>query len=342
VGAPVTSVHYFPRYSQPENFVTNNSLLLLNRIYEFNRFKFEKLLGMLCADNEIDPPDIGLHFRQQIGTSASVVDGFISQSSLYLAIETKLGDTFGLNQLKRHLNIFKDGRDQQFLLLLSKSDSPLSPAQYTSLAATLPRGVEILQASFETLIRYAKDCLSEYDEEMLALVADFEAFCSSSKLLSTDQYTMFVPPCGRSYEENIRYKLYYCPASWSRRKAKYLGIYANKVVRAVGEVKKIVSCNVSLANQQVEVLEIDGEPLTDEERARILGAAQCALNHSGWNLSTDGKFFLCDRMESTTFKKISSGGIMGHRYFNLKKELQESLPEKLEDLAERLAVKTWK
>lgn len=338
----MTSVHYFPRYSQPENFVTNNSLLLLNRIYEFNRYKFEKLLGMLCAENEIDPPDIGLHFRQQIGTSASVIDGFISQRGLYLAIETKLGDTFGLTQLKRHLNIFKDGRDQQFLLLLSKSGSPLSSDQFSSLTESLPRGVEILQTSFETLIRCAKECLSEYDEEMLALVADFEAFCSSSKLLSTDQFTMFVPPCGRSYKENIRYKLYYCPSSWSRRKAKYLGIYSNKTVRAIGEITKIVSCNVSLETKQVEVLEIDGAPLTDDERTRILGAAECALSHSGWNLSTDEKFFLCDKMETTNFRKDSSGGIMGHRYFNLKKELQEALPDGLTDIASKLALKTWK
>ena len=339
----MTSVHYFPRYSQPENFVTNNSLLLLSRLYEFNRFKFGKLLSMLCSDNDVEPPDIGLQFSQQIGTSASVVDGYISQRSFYLAVETKLGVTFGLNQLKRHLSIFREGRDQQYLLLLSRSDSPLSVAQRTLLDEALPKGVEILQTSFETLIRYAKDCLSEFDQEMIALVFDFEAFCSSSNLLSTDQHTMFVPPCGRSYKENIKYKLYYCPASWSRRKAKYLGIYAKKAVRAIGEITKIVTCNVNLEDKTLEVLEIEGEgdPLTTEERSRILGAAQEASASHGWDLSTNAKFFLCDNMELSKFRKQSSGGIMGHRYFDLRSVLSSPLPDSLHELAKRLESKDW-
>lgn len=337
----MTSVHYFPRYSQLENFVTNNCLLLLSRLYDFNRFKFEKLISMRCSDNDASPPDIRMQFRQQIGTSASVVDGYISQRSLYLAVETKLGDTFDLNQLKRHLNIFKDGRDQQFLLLLSKSENPLSSDQRESLNKVLPKDVEILQASFETLIRYSKNCLSEYDEEMIALVADFEAFYSSSKLLSTDRYTMFVPPCGRSYKENIEYKLYYCPASWNRRKAKYLGIYTNREVRAIGEIKKIVACNIKLDTLEVQTLEIEGDPLTSDECARILGAAKSALARNGLDLSNDNKFFLCEKMEATRFRKQTSGGIMGHHYLNLKAELQEPLPENLSELARLLSVKSW-
>ncbi len=31
------AVHYFPRYSQRENAVTNNALLLLLRLHEFSR-----------------------------------------------------------------------------------------------------------------------------------------------------------------------------------------------------------------------------------------------------------------------------------------------------------------
>lgn len=185
-----------------------------------------------------------MQFRQKIGTSASELDGYLSQRNFYLAVETKLGETFGIGQLKRHLSIFQEGRDQQYLLLLRKSDTPLNSTQRSSLDYALPKGVAILQTLFETLIRYAKECLSEFDEEMAALVLDFEAFCSSENLLSNDKYTMFLPPCGCSFAENIKYKLYYCPSSWGRREAKYLGICARKKVRAVGEVVKIVNCNI--------------------------------------------------------------------------------------------------
>lgn len=295
----MTSVHYFPRYSQLENFVTNNCLLLLSRLYEFNRFKFSKVLNMLCADNDAELPEIGMQFQQQIATSASVVDAYISQSSFYLAVETKLGDSFGVGQLKRHLNIFKEGRKQQYLLLLSKSDNPLTYAQRRALDAVLPDDVSLLQVSFETLIGYAKECLSEYDEEMMALVLDFEDFCSSANLLATDKYTMFVPPCGRSWKENIKYRLYYCPSSWSRRKARYLGIYAKKEVCAIGEISKIVSCDI--VNDQVQVLQ--GPQLTDEECARIIGVAHDAQKNNGWNLSANTQFFLCSEMEPTNFRR---------------------------------------
>jgi hypothetical protein len=176
---------------------------------------------------------------------------------------------------------------------------------------------------------------------MISLVEDFEAFCSESKLLPTDQVTMFVPPCGRSIADNIQFKLYYCPASWSRRKAKYIGLYSDKRVKAIGVIKKIASCNVNLEKKLVETLNVDGAPLTKEEEERILGAAQSALESNGWNLSTDTKFFLCDEIQETDFKKTSSGGIMGHRYFNLKELFQSMPPQTLEELAHELRKKEW-
>lgn len=338
----MTSIHYFPRYSQRENFVTNNSLLLLSRLYEFNRFKFAKLLGFLCAESEVEAPDIGLQFSQQIGTAASIVDGYISQRSFYVAVETKLGETFHIDQLKRHLSIFRDGREQQYLLLLSKSESPLTSAQQKALNEALPKGVDVLQASFETLINYVKTCLSEFDEEMLALVLDFEAFCSSLNLLSTDRHTIFIPPCSRSYKENIKYRLYYCPSTWSRRKAKYLGIYANRAVRAIGEIKTIVACNVDPQAQTVDVLESEGDALTTDGIQRILGVAEEAFKNNGWDLTTNTKFYLCSDMAPTDFKKSTSGGIMGHRYLDLKDVLKHDLPNDLPELASQLRSRAWK
>lgn len=337
----MTSIHYFPRYSQPENFVTNNSLLLLSRLYEFSRFKFERLLGLVCAANDVDPPDIGLHFSQQIGTTASVVDGYVSQRGLHLAVETKLGENFSLGQLKRHMKIFREGRDQQFLLLLGTTENPLSELQKREMELALPKGVTMLCTSFEALIRLGKECLSDFDEEMHALFTDFESFCSGEKLLSTDQHTLFVPPCGISYEENLSCQLYYCPATWGRRKARYLGIYAKKAVRAIGIVNKVVECNVDLANKKLDILSLNGAELSQSEMARILKATQAVAERGTWDLTTGNKFYLCEQMELTHFEKTSSGGIMGHRYFDLKKILGGPVPADLGKLAAGLGEKQW-
>ena len=50
----MTHIHYFPRYSQKENFCTNNSLLLMYRLYQFNQLRFEKFLKILLTDAATD------------------------------------------------------------------------------------------------------------------------------------------------------------------------------------------------------------------------------------------------------------------------------------------------
>ncbi len=62
---------------------------------------------------------------------------------------------------------------------------------------------------------------------------------------------MFVPPCGVSLDDNLEFKLYYCPTSWTRRKTRYLGVYANKAVRAIGRVAKVIAANVTWRRQVV-------------------------------------------------------------------------------------------
>jgi hypothetical protein len=46
----MSQIHCFPRYSQRENFETNNTLLLLHRLYSYNRFRFERFLSELLRD----------------------------------------------------------------------------------------------------------------------------------------------------------------------------------------------------------------------------------------------------------------------------------------------------
>ena len=59
----MTQVTYFPRYSQKENHVTNNTLLLLRHLYEFNRLKFAKFLEELGDDTSDIAERLGLQFN---------------------------------------------------------------------------------------------------------------------------------------------------------------------------------------------------------------------------------------------------------------------------------------
>jgi hypothetical protein len=138
------------------------------------------------------------------------------------------------------------------------------------------------------------------------------SFCSDLGLLPRDQYTLFVPPSGQSFEANERFRLYYCPATWSRRKAKYLGTYAQKTVRTIGQIVKRVVCAVDLGAGTVTAADGQATTLTPEEQERILGATKEARARD-WDLTTGHRFYLCDIFQATDFRKTSRGGIMGHR-----------------------------
>jgi hypothetical protein len=237
--------------------------------------------------------------------------------------------------------VFK-AEQHKFLILLNKSSDTRSREPLTSLRKLAKRnGILVLHATFSSLVKAAENCLSPHDEEMIALVKDYELFCSVSDLLPTDEYTIFVPPCGDSVEDNIQFSLYHCPTTRKFRKAKYLGIYANKSIQAIGKISKIVSCDVDLKAKRVKEGN-DQEGLTTKEQQRIVGACIGAQKY-GWDLSRDRKFFLCDEMVRTHFTKKSKWGIQGHRYIDLKEILGEKkIPGSLEELATLLRTHEWK
>ena len=97
----MTGISYFPRYTQKENFITNNTLLLMHRLYDDNRRRFQRFLGLLLEENADAPiSEIGLGISQQVGTRHSVLDGFLHQAAVRIAVETKRsGVEFDVEQL---------------------------------------------------------------------------------------------------------------------------------------------------------------------------------------------------------------------------------------------------
>jgi hypothetical protein len=336
----MTQIHYFPRYSQRENFETNNTMLLLHRLYNYNRFRFERFLSKLLRDAATEAGStlvLGLQIKQQVGTGASIVDGYLYQDSFRIAIETKRSaDSFYADQLSRHLSGFTHSSGG-FLILLSPERTEIEGPNWANLRdVATEKNVILVPVTFENLIAAVRGCLNDYDEEMHSLVTDYEEFCSDEDLLPVDKWTLFVPPCRLSREINITDRLYFCPASWSRRKARYLGVYYDKAVWHIGTIAKIVECEVKDGDVTSETM-----PVTADERQRISHASLAAMDQQGWDLITGYQFFLCDAMSDTKFRKSSPGGIMGHRYFDLRDYLSGEVPTQLAHIAERLRDHQW-
>ena len=325
----MTQITQFPRYSQKENWATNHTLLLMRRLYEFNLSKFRLFLEKLGDESADIASHLGVVFGQQSREKSSIPDGVFMQESVKVIVETKTGTSFDSDQIKRHLDGLKKVEHGLLILLSPTVEQSLNEKRTLVNKPLLP-------TTFANVIRCARDCLAGHDEEMRSVVDDFEAFCSKAELLPMDNFTLMVVPCVRSIDVSLSNHLYYCPTYYTHRQnARYLGIYAGKSIRGIGEIKKRVECTVDLKAGKVIT-----DDLEQDEKRRILGAAKAAKNR-GWDISHDRRFYICDEIVPTDFKKKSAYGIQGHRYLDLRTYLGDGDLPTVKEIANRLKNESW-
>lgn len=326
----MTQLTPFPRYSQKENWATNHTLLLMRLLYEFNPSKSRLFLEKLGDESADIASHFGVIFGQQIRGQGSIPDGHFMQESVKVIVETKTGTPFYPDQIRRHLNGLREVK-HGLLILLSPTVEQI-PNDVERKADDKP----LLPTTFANVIKCAQDCLADHDEEMKSVVDDFEAFCSEEGLLPRDDFTLMMVPCGRSFKVNMDNHLYYCPTSYTHsRNARYLGIYTEKSIHGIGEIKKCVECTVDLKAKRVIA---DG--LTPVEEQRILKAVPAARD-VGQTIENGHKFYICDKIVPTDFRKTSAYGIQGHRYLDLRTYLGDGDLPTVEEIANQLKNKSW-
>lgn len=341
----MSNLHYFHRYSQKENVVTNNTLLLLSRLYAHSALYFEAFLADLLG---ADAPGVGVRFTQQdAGSKESIPDGVLEQRSFKIVLETKLHSKPEQDQLVRHLQSF--GNEERQILLVLTPTRPEKNRQReleTSVKAYNDKQglhVEPVFTTFRQLIYSYGGALAAHDTEMQYLLDDYTDFCATfgkDQLLPRDEYTLRAVPCGKTFEDNIDLRLYYQPVDRSSRNHKYLGIYRDKLVRYIGEIQKVVSADL-----------IDGKILSKEpdieedEKRRIKDAIDRSHGVPGYQVDTGHEFYLVKEFYETSFEKVSPGGLQNQRYFDLADELglddRDTLPH-VDEVAKRLRGRTWR
>jgi hypothetical protein len=329
----MTQVHYFQRYSQRENVDTNNTLLLLSRIQVEDPRLLRDVLSALFSDSNL-VLEIGAQFVQQMASpGGGTPDGTIYQTSFRLVIETKRSPHFSAEQLAAHLSAF--GAESVKLLIL------LTPERC---AVTLPTaqelGVQIVSRSFSDIVAACR-AAGLYDHlDLREIVEDYEQYCQESNLLSSESERLLVIPVGTTLADNLQLRLYYAPADRAYQKHRFLGLYARKSVRALGEVENVVSADLVSANL---IVRTNTKPVTPEQEHRIQQAIALAPKH-GYDISSDHTFFLVREFVESNFQKTSPGGLFGKRYFNLREELGlpggSALPS-LTDMSNALGECSW-
>jgi hypothetical protein len=328
----MSQIHYFQRYSTKENAVTNTALHLFSQINAHSTDRLRELLVDLLDDQEIP---LGVNINQQIRSATSVPDGVISQEPSHIVIETKVDAGIDADQLKRHLQSFKQGGTGNYLLLLAIND-PIDAAVDPVHKAAQALGVTFKALTFETVCKSLKSSVHPHETQLNAIVEDFLLYCSDMQLLPDRRSWMRIVPCGQTLSLNAKWAVYYQPVDRGYSKHEFVGIYQQKAVRYVGKITCVFDyVSTDAAPFGTAILgACDANCLR-----RIQGIAAETKINPGWDISSGYRFFCVDKFVPTDFRKISPGGIQGARFYDVSDLVKGATP--IDELAGTLRDKTW-
>lgn len=333
-------LNQFQHYSQGENTVTNNILLMLSNLYEINPKYYEEFVKGLTEDS--DQYEVIPSFRQQIGNRGNgIIDGHIQIKASKIIIETKL---HGLEWIDKLLKYSQSFDPNEYKLLLHLSTSRYSVSEIELIERKLGELKDLGKINFQSityqdLVDQLKELANNYQYEhyLQRLYDHFESYCVGMSLMPRNGNVLRAMACGQSYELNIKHQFYFDLASRGYSDFKYLGIYKWKSVRYIGSVENIIeadwdeSTGLNIKDSKFTV--------TDSQKKRLEDAIIDTID-DGWDVDKDHRFFLLNGFTQTDFKKTSPGGIFRVRYFNLEM-LMDKMPEDINSIANELRSKTW-
>ncbi|RPF54431.1 hypothetical protein [Aquisalibacillus elongatus] len=341
----MSEVHYFPRYSQKENMVTNNTLLLFRRLYNHSPIKFTEFMNALFENNDIVLNTTVKFKQQEKASSGSVPDGYIEQESIKVVIETKLYGQKNLPQIKKHWDGFEN-EDQQIFLWINKE--PISGDYLDKINKVLntynddnQQNIQFVATTFKDICNSFNNVLNDYDLEMKGLIDDYESFCNETNLIDNSDSKIRVVLTGKTLEQNLKYNVYYNPADRGYQNTKYLGLYKEKAVRAIGEFSCIVDAQYIPKADKIDIIKEVKGSVTEEQKEIIKEVTIEAKHKYGYQLEEGRRFFFVDKYYETNYMKKSKGAVQGTRYIDLPEIDGIDQDMSAADIAELLNGKTW-
>ena len=346
-GVYMSFINPFQLCSEKENTTTNNILLFLSNLYRIDSKIYELFINSILPDN-VNYNAILVFEQQKTQKEGGIIDGYVEIKSSKIIIKTELDGTDRKNKLINYCkNIYKKSEQcPETNILIHLSTSAFNEEDMKSINKEVERDnfcfVSTTYAEFVSLIQNITD---EYyfKPELHLLNEYFYDYCSSSNLIK-DLFR--IVPCGKSFDLNKKYHLYFQPVDRGYSNHKFIGIYQNKEVKYIGKISKIVYAEL-LENKDLTTKNISGkEEISKEEKERIINTMKEFPKVYGFgDISKGHVFFLFDKENfcATKFKKTSKYGLLGSKFFELKTLLNIKSVNKLttDEIAERLKKKTW-
>lgn len=334
-------IHYFQRYHQKENVATANTMLLLSRLYSYSPTKFFMLLKSFMFNDYFEPE---IKFNIQEKNKLSVPDATMTQEGFKIIVETKLTDWFYEEQLNNHLKAFGEENNK---LLITISSEAMEENKLKKINMDIKKHnakqrypVFHLNTTFEKLANAIEDQIDDRDYEMKVILEDYIEYCYNDGLIPIRDSWKYLRMqlAGTTIGFNSRSNVYYDNAERGFRPHDYLGLYTQKSLRFIGKICAIATA-VEEDGKMVYTSEL-GE-LTEERKQLILRAIDDAYSYGYYLKDYKHRYFFVDKFYETDFKKISKGGCMGTRIFDLTEILEtEDLPD-VSEIAKILKNKTW-
>ena len=333
-------LNQFQQYSQGENTVTNNVLLMLSNLYEINPKYYEEYVRGLTED--VDSYEVIPSFLQQVNNRGNgIIDGYIQVRASKVIIETKL---HGLEWIEKLLKYSDSFDESEFKLLFHLSSDKYPQHKIDEINVRLKENKTIGKINFHSLtyqdlVDQLKELANNYQFEhyLQRLNEHFESYCLGMSLMPKSNHVLRAMACGQSFDLNIKHKFYFDLASRGYSNFNYLGIYKWKSVRYIGRVENMIVANWNETNG-LEILEQKFE-LTDNQKERLIDGIR-ESDENGWGVANGHRFFLLKDFEETDFSKTTPGGIFRVRFFNLENYIGE-VPKKMKEIAKKLKTASW-
>jgi hypothetical protein len=334
-------LNQFQQYSQEENTITNNVLLMLSTLYEISPKYYEDFVKGLTEDSE--QYQVIPSFQQQVKNQGSgFIDGYIQIRPSKIIIETKINNLELIEKLLKYTRSF-DPSECKILIHLSQARYPSKvideiKEQIKKLGGN-QESINFFSLTYQDLVDQLKEIAKTYifDFQVQRLRQNFEEYCLNMNLMPQSKHILRAMACGQSFDLNIKHQFYFDQSSRGFSDFNYLGIYAKKSVKYIGSIENIIQADWDIKDG-LKIIESKYEA-TPQQVARLNAAIKESVS-LGWNIETHHTFFLLKDFEQTDFKKTSPGGIFRVRFFHLEQYLQR-VPTTIRELASELRSVNW-
>ena len=329
----MAKIHYFQRYSSKENTVTNNTLLLLARIYDYSTSRASAFLSEITGE----PIEIGIEINQQKRAKRSVPDGTVIQRGFKVVIESKVDSGVDGDQIARHAEGFSNESAKVLLLLTKNSVDQATIEDIKRRIAEKQPGVIFKNTTYEEICRIIEGMFKEWESEMSSIAEDYIDYCGEVDLIDRSRYLLRISPCGGSMGINKKHGIYFHPSDRGYTEHAFVGVYKNKSVQAIWKIDSVY--DATLENGKLEKILVQGRD-TDKYDGKIMAIIQDAEKECGYDIKSGHRFF-CGEPHETDYRKSSPRGIQGARFKNLSDVIDNLDLEDVEDIASKLRKETW-